>query len=58
MMTDGDMRDQVIAALGDQAGNYQVDRIAEEIQQRYGTVDVNVIEPEKFWEIVSEGLRP
>jgi hypothetical protein len=54
MMTDKDMREQVIQALGDDAGNYQIDWIVEEIQRRYGTVDIDHVGPAEFWEIVSE----
>lgn len=57
-MTDKDMREQVIQALGDDAGNYQIDWIVEEIQQRYGTVDIDHVGPDEFWAIVSEGLNP
>ena len=53
-MTDMDMREQVIQALDAQGDEYDVQAIVDEIQRRYGTVDIDHVGPDEFWEIVSE----
>jgi hypothetical protein len=52
MITDRDMRDQVLATLDGVAHEYDVAAIVEEIQHRYGTVDVDAVPDAEYWEIV------
>jgi len=53
LITDRDMREQVCQTLGDEAACFNVTAIAGEIQRTYGTVDIDEVPGEKFWEIVN-----
>lgn len=49
MITDRDMRDQVLATLPDAEDDYDVAGIVEEIQRRYGTVDIDIVPDSEYW---------
>lgn len=53
MITDRDMRDQVIQTLGDEAHEFRIDGIVDEIQRRYGTVHVDKVPDGIYGEIVA-----
>jgi hypothetical protein len=57
MMTDREMRDQVRTALGIESDEFDVPKIVDALQARYGTVDIDDIPSDQFWEIVSEHRR-
>ncbi|MEU8136088.1 hypothetical protein [Streptodolium elevatio] len=52
MFTQTDLRNQVITATDASEGTYDVDAIVEEIQDTYGTVDVDTLDHHEFWDIV------
>lgn len=57
MITDSDMRYQVEQALADEAGDFNVPAIVDEIQRKYGTVHVDRVPNSRFWEIVQHHAR-
>lgn len=50
--TDHDMRDQVTRTLGDEAGDYDVPAIVDELQAQHGTVDIETIAAPDYWTVV------
>lgn len=52
-ITARNMWDQVYEALGDENPNFDITAIVDDLQREFGTVDVNLIPSEPFWEIVS-----
>ena len=53
LITDHDMRDQVHETLGDEDAYFDITAIVSEIQSIYGTVAIDTISGEEFWEIVN-----
>lgn len=51
-ITDRDMYDQVYETLGDENPNFSITGIVNAIQARYGTVHVDKVPSDVFWEIV------
>jgi hypothetical protein len=52
MITDRDIRTQVIASLQDEADEFNVEAIVDEIRANYGLVDIEAIETGAYWAIV------
>lgn len=52
LITDHTMREQVYEALGNEAVNFDVTAIVDEIQRTYGTVDIDTIDAAEFWPLV------
>ncbi|HEY8926073.1 MAG TPA: hypothetical protein VIU64_16930 [Polyangia bacterium] len=52
VITDHDMRDQVLAALGTYADEHDVEGIVEEIHRTHGLVDIETVDTAEFWKIV------
>lgn len=52
-ITDHDMRTAVIETLAGTAGDYDIRGIVDEIQRVYGTVDIDAVPSEAYWEIVA-----
>jgi len=52
MITDRDMRTQVIAALDGRDAEFDVYAIVEDIHERYGLIDVETVDHDVFWLIV------
>jgi hypothetical protein len=52
MITSNEMRDQIRTAVNASDGEYDIDGILAELQEQYGTVDVDSIESAAFWAIV------
>lgn len=52
IITDHDMRDQVREALADVVAEYSVSEIVGALQASFGTVDVDTIPGEIFWDVV------
>lgn len=50
-VTDHDMRDEVLATLDDPA-DYNVTHIVDEIRRTYGTVKIEKIDHDAYWQIV------
>lgn len=50
--TDQDLREQVIASLGADAGDFDVQGIVDEIQAAYGTVPIDAVPYIIYWGIV------
>jgi hypothetical protein len=57
MITDKDMKRQVIAALDGREGDYKVNKIVDDIQAVYGTVDIDDVPDGEFWDIVAKRER-
>lgn len=55
--TDRDMREQVIRALGIDAVNFHIEGIVDELQRKFGTVEIDHIDSGLFWEIVQKHVR-
>ena len=53
MLTDHDMRYEVTEALGT-ADGYDIIGIVEDIQQEHGTVHVDDVPHDRFWQIVEK----
>lgn len=51
--TSADLRDQVVSYLGNTADDYDVSGIVNEIQAKYGTVDIDTIDGSDFMTLVS-----
>lgn len=58
MITDRDIRDQVQQATDACEGTYDVPAITSAIVARYGLVDIESIDHDEFWAIVSEQCSP
>jgi hypothetical protein len=56
-MTDHDMREQVKAALDGREDAYDVEAIVSEIQETYGTTDIETLPGEHFWTLVERHER-
>lgn len=54
MFTQTNLRDQITAATDASEGTYDIDAIVEEIQNTYGTVDIDTIDHREFWNIVAK----
>lgn len=52
-VTDRDMRDQVHEALGAEDACFNITAIVNDLQRDFGTVAVDSIPAEPFWEIVN-----
>ncbi len=52
MITSTDMRNQIQTATDASEGAYDVDAILADLQDAYGTVDIDTIDAEDFWAIV------
>lgn len=52
--TSRDLRDQIKTATDASDGDYDIDAIAEDIQGKYGTVDIDTIPTDEFWTIVGD----
>lgn len=52
-VTDRDMLAGVVNALGDDVVEFDTKAIVDDLQKRYGTVDIDTIDPAAFWDIVS-----
>jgi hypothetical protein len=57
MITDRDLRDQVLQSLQSEADLYNVDAVVAEIQSRWGLVDIDDIEPVDYWTLVAANLK-
>jgi hypothetical protein len=57
MVTDRDMREQVIATLDGDDTEHNVDAIVAEIQRTYGTVDISAVPHVRYWDIVARHAR-
>lgn len=55
--TDRDMRDQVAIALGGYTAEYDMEAIVDDVQARYGTVDIDSVPDDEFWAIVERHDR-
>ena len=53
MITDWDMKTQVIAALDGQDAEFDVDAIVGDILARYGLIDLEELDHDVFWGIVA-----
>lgn len=52
--TSSDLHDQVTTATNASDGDYDIDAIVEDIQTKYGTVDIDTIPADEFWTIVGD----
>jgi hypothetical protein len=52
MITSNDMRDQIQTATDASDGTYDIDAILADLQDAYGTVDIDTIDTDAFWTIV------
>jgi hypothetical protein len=52
--TSRDLRHQITTATDASDGDYDVDAIVEDIQAKYGTVDIDAIPQDEFWAIVGD----
>lgn len=52
MFTDRDLKDQIIESLGGEDAEYSVQGICDEIQRKFGTVGLERIPGDKYWDIV------
>lgn len=52
-ITDRDMRDQVHEVLGDEDACFNITEIVDDIQAKFGTIDVAKVPSNDFWEIVN-----
>lgn len=57
VVTDRDMRDQVIRALGAFADEHDAEAIVRELQEHFGTVDTETIPTEDFWSVVERHAK-
>jgi hypothetical protein len=55
--TDQDMRTQVTATLDGTDGEHDVNAIVDEIQAKFGTVDVGSVDVEVYWDIVAQHAK-
>jgi len=58
-ITDRDMREQVTTSLEPYEEDYDVNAIVDEIQAKYGTININKFpdDVEVYWTIVKSHLR-
>lgn len=54
MITDRDMREQVKSSLTSEVGDFDVNAIVDDLQDAYGTVHIDEIPSERYWEIVEK----
>ena len=52
MMTDTEMRNQIKTATDASDGTYDVDAILADLQDQFGTVDIDTIPADDFWTVV------
>lgn len=53
MFTQKDMRQQLDSVLDAMEGQYDRDAVLRDLQQRYGTRDLDTIDTVEFWAVVS-----
>ncbi len=54
LITDRDIRDQVVLALANDADSHNVDAIVETVTRQYGLVDLETVPDDEFWRIVAD----
>lgn len=52
IITDEDVRVEVLTTLADRKAEFDVQAIVSEIQATYGTVHIDVIDGESYWDLV------
>lgn len=52
VITDEDVRAEVLTTLADRKDEFDVQAIVSEIQATYGTVHIDVIDGEAYWDLV------
>lgn len=57
MITDADIRAQVLQALSGHVGDFNVEAVVRTIIDLYGRVDIDTIPDEQFWLIVREAAN-
>ncbi len=57
MITDRDVKNAVVATLGDDADQHDVSAITDEIIDKHGLVDIETIDDEEYWRIVKRHAR-
>jgi hypothetical protein len=53
MFTDRDLLDQVLRTLDGNEDDFDTQAIVDEIQSRYGLVDIDTIDSSAYWDIVA-----
>lgn len=56
-ITDSSMVSQIIEALGEHAADHDAYAIWQDIWDRYGRIDIETVEHDEFWEIVSRHAK-
>lgn len=57
IVTNLDMIEFVNATLGTDADDFDVEAIVDDLQARYGTVDLDTIDDEAFWTVVQQHAK-